>query len=175
MQILKAHRSHTPAVLSLVSACKSSLQDSGIHQWDDLYPNADVVFHDQAAGTLFVAAIADNIVGTVSLSPDQEPEYSKIQWRFPESALVIHRLCISPAHQGRGIGSSLMRFAENHARCNGFLSIRLDVYSGNQGAVSLYERLGYIHVGQITFPRRTLPFYCMEKPINPVCHNDQPM
>jgi ribosomal protein S18 acetylase RimI-like enzyme len=41
----------------------------------------------------------------------------------------------------------------------------LDVYTGNERAVRLYERRGYTVAGQVFFPRRELPFYCMEKTV----------
>jgi ribosomal protein S18 acetylase RimI-like enzyme len=73
---------------------------------------------------------------------------------------------VSPAHQGGGIGSALMRFAEQRAVAGRMGSIRLDVYSGNPSAVAIYKHLGYAIVGQCRFPSRDLPFHCMEKRID---------
>ncbi len=76
--------------------------------------------------------------------------------------LVVHRLCVDPAFQGQGIAEQIMIYGEKIARERGYASIRLDAYSSNPRAVRLYERLGYQKVGSVTFPRRTLPFYCFE-------------
>jgi hypothetical protein len=55
-----------------------------------------------------------------------------------------------------------MDFAESHAARSGYASIRLDAYTGNPRSVQLYRRRGYREVGQVYFPRRTLPFWCFE-------------
>lgn len=76
--------------------------------------------------------------------------------------MVIHRLALHPEWQGRGIGSMLMDHAEDHARQNGFSCIRLDTYTGTPRALAMYARRGYQQIGQVWFPRRELPFDCME-------------
>jgi ribosomal protein S18 acetylase RimI-like enzyme len=58
-----------------------------------------------------------------------------------------------------------MDFAETHARNLGVDSVRLDAYTGNAAALSLYRRRGYRESGKVTFPRRDLPFACFEKRI----------
>jgi ribosomal protein S18 acetylase RimI-like enzyme len=166
VRIAKVDQADLQGVIDLISACRLDLIKAGIHQWDDQYPNPECVIRDLAEGNLYGAEIDDRLVGTIALNQEQEPEYSLLPWLFPTPSLVIHRLCVSPSHQGLGIGSALMRFSERHAidmRCN---SIRLDVYSGNPNAVNLYKHLGYRIAGQFTFPSRSLPFLCMEKVID---------
>ncbi|MDP5053031.1 MAG: GNAT family N-acetyltransferase [Congregibacter sp.] len=167
MQVVKARKSHLQDVLEVIYASRDHLISIGISQWDNHYPNEESVLRDLTDENLYIAALADSLVGTIAFSQDQEPEYTQIQWFYPGPCLVIHRLCVSPSHQGRGVGSSLMRFAEEYAKVNRFNSLRLDVYTGNPDAVNFYKNLGYEIVGQVMFPRRTLPFYCMEKDINP--------
>jgi ribosomal protein S18 acetylase RimI-like enzyme len=165
MRITLADRSHFQTVVSLVADCRDRLIAEGIHQWNEHYPNPDTVWQDLENGTLFLAQQGDQILGAVTLSQDQEPEYSGIPWRHPQPCLVIHRLCVSPGSQGSGIGSALMRFAEQRALDGRKGSIRLDVYSGNPRAVDIYRYLGYEIAGHIRFPSRGLPFHCMEKRI----------
>ncbi len=76
--------------------------------------------------------------------------------------LVIHRLCVHPDWQARGLARQLMDFAENHARTQSYASIRLDAYKGNPRAIAFYEKRGYQRVGQARFPRRPLPFDLFE-------------
>lgn len=70
---------------------------------------------------------------------------------------------MSPEFQGAGLGTQLMNFAEISAAESGYASIRLDAYSGNNMVVGFYARRGYKKVGEIFFPRRELPFVCMER------------
>ncbi|OBR65873.1 hypothetical protein A7K91_18030 [Paenibacillus oryzae] len=59
-----------------------------------------------------------------------------------------------------------MKFVHNQCLERGYGSSRLDVYSGNELAFHFYKKLGYEIRGEVTFPRRPLPFYCMEKELN---------
>jgi ribosomal protein S18 acetylase RimI-like enzyme len=165
-QITLATQSHFPDVIALISACRNELLAKGINQWDDQYPNPDSILHDLEDGNLFIAELREKLVGAVALNQEQEPEYSAMPWVCPSPCLVVHRLCVSPVHQGNGIGSALMRFAEQRATGDGLGSIRLDVYSGNPRVVNLYQHLGYKIVGQFKYPSRDLPFLCMEKRID---------
>lgn len=61
----------------------------------------------------------------------------------------IQTVCVAPARRGRGIGTLLVRFAEErsfHDSPNVFLCVS----SFNSGARRLYERLGYRVVGELS-------------------------
>ncbi|HEY9674689.1 MAG TPA: GNAT family N-acetyltransferase [Waterburya sp.] len=55
----------------------------------------------------------------------------------------IFLLYVMPEHRRQGIGSALMRSAENWARARGDHQIGLQVFQNNQPAVNLYHQLGY--------------------------------
>jgi len=54
------------------------------------------------------------------------------------SAVVLHE-----RYRGRGLGTEMMRLAEQQAAARGHDAISLIVFEQNAGAVRLYERLGY--------------------------------
>ena len=55
----------------------------------------------------------------------------------------INVLAVFPPFRNRGIGSVLVRAAENDARDAGKHSVSIIASDGNPGAVRLYERMGY--------------------------------
>ena len=55
----------------------------------------------------------------------------------------VFLLYVMPEHRRQGIGSALMRHAEDWARARGDCQIGLQVFQHNQPAVSLYHQLGY--------------------------------
>ena len=55
----------------------------------------------------------------------------------------VFLLYVMPEHRRQGIGSALMRHAEDWARARGDRQIGLQVFQSNQPAVNLYDRLGY--------------------------------
>jgi ribosomal protein S18 acetylase RimI-like enzyme len=95
------------------------------------------------------------------LNEMQSPEYAQLSWQR-SNPLVVHRLCVRPDRQGSGAARQLMDFAERFAAQHGYDSIRLDTYSGNPRAITLYERRGYRLAGYVRFRRRKLPFLCFE-------------
>ena len=148
---------------AIVARCVADLRAHGIDQWDDVYPNEEVLNEDVRSGTLYVAEENGIPIAAVCLNDDQPDQYRSVPWRCAEGrALVVHRLCVDPVHQRRGLGRRLMEFAGEFARRRGYRSIRLEVYSNAPAALALYSRLGYVCVGQIRFPRRRLPFNCLE-------------
>jgi predicted GNAT family N-acyltransferase len=61
--------------------------------------------------------------------------------------------------QGKGIGASLMNFAENLARDRGYKKM---VMHARKAAIGFYEKQGYKTVGD-EFTEVTIPHYVMEK------------
>jgi ribosomal protein S18 acetylase RimI-like enzyme len=55
----------------------------------------------------------------------------------------IFLLYVMSEHRRRGIGSALMRHAQEWARARGDRQIGLQVFQSNQPALSLYHQLGY--------------------------------
>ena len=58
-------------------------------------------------------------------------------------AAHIADVVVSADAGGRGIGSALMKHAEDWARQRGFEMLTLNVFSANRGARDLYARLGF--------------------------------
>ena len=55
----------------------------------------------------------------------------------------IHDVAVLPEHRGKGIGGALFAEVEALARKKGCCKLTLEVLNGNEGAKSLYSRLGY--------------------------------
>lgn len=61
----------------------------------------------------------------------------------------IQTVCVAPGRRGRGIGTLLVRFAEERS-FRDWPNVFLCVSSFNAGARRLYERLGYRAVGELS-------------------------
>lgn len=60
-----------------------------------------------------------------------------------DNALHVHLLIIFPQYQGRQLGSAVMDRLHREAEREGESRVTLSSFTGNQGAVRFYERLGY--------------------------------
>jgi len=152
-----------PRLVRILTDCRLSMREQGIYQWDEIYPDPQGIYNDVREKALFIAREGDLCVGSVCLDRNAPDEYRSVPWTCTAgTVLVVHRLCVDPEWQGKGVARALMNFAEQLARSEGYTCIHLDAYSGNARAIDLYERRGYRRRGHVYFPRRSLPFVCFE-------------
>jgi Acetyltransferases len=164
MLIIQPLHDDIATICDIFDSCRMDLSAQGIHQWDDQYPNIEVIRNDIHNETIYAAVVDDQIAGVISFDDYEMDEYSAINWSVNGGKhVIVHRLAVHPNFQRLGIAKRLMDFVHETGIKQQFQSVRLDVYSGNPHAVAFYERLGYEHRGQVMFPRRIQPFYCMEK------------
>ncbi len=64
---------------------------------------------------------------------------------------LFHQFGVEPSQQRRGIGTQLMKAAEDHARANGATEIACDTAEGATHWISLYERKGFRVIGRADF------------------------
>ncbi len=62
---------------------------------------------------------------------------------------IVASLAIKPSGRGLGLGTALMHEAENIAKTMGKSTMTLAVIGENEGAIRLYERLGYRTTGRL--------------------------
>jgi ribosomal protein S18 acetylase RimI-like enzyme len=141
-----------PEIMSLIHAAVKRMIAGGLYQWDEHYPNIDIITDDVKAHHLFKILEKDQIAGVMVLNEQYPPEYDDLVWEDKEGKfIIVHRLCIHPDYQGQGYSKKLMRFAGEHAKKNGCSSIRLDTNTSNRRALALYDSLNYRRVGTVTF------------------------
>lgn len=62
---------------------------------------------------------------------------------MPCRTLFLDDLCVDEAARGKQVGRRLCAFVEDYARQRGFDRVTLHVWAGNDGALRLYESLGF--------------------------------
>lgn len=167
MNIRKGTLDDLNKIVEMYIIARRDLQENDIHQWDHNDPSIQMLHEDIKSGNLYVAVKGNDILGSVVLDEEKEPEHKDIDWAVEDGkALYLHRLVVHLDFQGEGTGKVLMEFADQYAKEHGYASIRLDAYEENEVARGLYEKFGYKEMGQVYFPRREVPFYSYEKEIN---------
>lgn len=149
-------------ICSLVESAVKKMEIQQIFQWDNLYPTKADFLDDVQKQQLFIGMYEDNISVIYVLNKDSDKEYKNGAWKYPDSEYrIIHRLCVNPKYQNRGIAKSTLIHIEKELREMGIETIRLDVFSNNPFALSLYQNNGYKKVGNADW--RKGRFYLMEK------------
>lgn len=157
--------SEVETIVALTKACGKHLRENGVDQWDENYPDLESIKNDIQTKTLFTYKVENEIVGIVVLNETQDEEYAEISWRTPLDSknIVVHRLAVSPEHQGKGIAQKIMNFAEEFAVKNNYDSIRLDTYSQNPRNQKFYLKRGYKELGSVFLKyRKEHPFICYD-------------
>lgn len=111
-----------------------------------VYPTKKDAIKAINTGELYVYEGNDNIAGTIMVDNVQPVEYSEINWGNAlrdDEVMVIHLLMVRPSMAGKGIASSLVKYAMKLAKNNSCKALRLDTGSQNIPAVSLYKKLGF--------------------------------
>lgn len=89
----------------------------------------------------FVAAMNERIVGTYILKANQTGLGSHV---------ANAGYMVSPHCQGKGVGRAMCEHSIEEARARGFLAMQFNmVVSTNEGAVALWEKLGFRIVGTL--------------------------
>jgi ribosomal protein S18 acetylase RimI-like enzyme len=164
MRFTQAKPDQLEEIVPMYEEVKKVMNENALYQWGDDYPNADVLEEDIRQGHMYLLTEGNRILGAVVLDQHFEPEYESIPWHdLSDRFLVIHRLSVNPAFQGRGIAKTLLGEIEWFAKEQGYKSIRLDTQVTNRKAMSLYDSQGYERRKLFYFPDHEIPFMAFEK------------
>jgi ribosomal protein S18 acetylase RimI-like enzyme len=165
MDIKKGEIEDVKQIMSIIKDAIVDMESEEIYQWDSIYPDEDVISNDIYEGNLHIYVDANIIKGFITINEHQDKEYEAVNWKYKNGThLITHRLCVNPKYKGKGIASTLLKYAERFGRNNKYETIRLDSFIQNIHACNLYEKAGYEKVGIVSF--RKGKFYCFEKFIN---------
>jgi RimJ/RimL family protein N-acetyltransferase len=135
---------------------------NNIFQWDEIYPNEDILENDIRKNQMYKIILDNNIISVFVLNKEYDKEYSNGIWEYNgNNFMFLHRFCINTEYQNKGFGTETMVCIEKYLKNIGIESIRLDTFSKNQAALKLYDKLGYKKTGEVNW-RKGL-FYFLEK------------
>jgi GNAT superfamily N-acetyltransferase len=134
-------------------------KEEGSNQWQDGYPNPDVVQNDIDKGVGYVLLQDDLIVGYCAILINDEPEYANIigKWITNTDFVVFHRVAIAENYLGQGLAKKMFGYIEEIALNLNVKSIKVDTNFDNAAMLTIFEKLGYIYCGEVYFrgsPRR---------------------
>lgn len=131
-------------------------RETFVETFGDLYPPSDLKTFLDGAFTpeLMLADLHDPETEVrICLSGKRIIAYCKIgpcklnTYDAPLPALELHRVYVSQARQGVGVGRILLTWAIDRARARKAKSLFLGVWQGNERAIALYKSRGFDTVG----------------------------
>lgn len=140
-------------VMDIINASKEYFKKNNINQWQNGYPNEEVILNDIKNGEAFVLLDDENtIIGTVAISFRGESTYDKIyegKWLTNSEYAVIHRIAIKDDLKGRGISREILKEAEKLCLNKNINSIKIDTHEENLSMQRFLEKSGFKYCGII--------------------------
>ena len=150
------------AICALVEATVQAMEQQKIFQWDASYPAREDFLRDIRKRHLYVGVSDDGVALVYALNQESDEQYANGAWKYPASEYrVLHRFCVHPRFQLQGLGKAALLHIESELRSAGVETVRLDVFSQNPSALTLYRHQGYAPVGFADW--RKGRFFLMEK------------
>ena len=149
----KATTSEIPQIWIILQQAIARRKKDGSNQWQDGYPNPEVIKNDIDKNAGFVLTEGDTIIGYSALLINDEPAYEKIEgkWLTNGDFIVFHRVAISETHLGKGLAKKLLGFIEEFAIINDIRSLKADTNFDNFAMMTIFEKMGYSYCGEVHF------------------------
>ncbi|NCP85197.1 MAG: GNAT family N-acetyltransferase [Bacteroidetes bacterium] len=152
-QFRKATLAEIPQIWEILQQAIARRKADGNNQWQDGYPNPDVIKRDIDREIGFVLTADDLIIGYSAVLQNDEPAYAELEgnWLTNGEFVVVHRVAIADSHIGKGLSKKILRFVEEFAIQNNIFSIKIDTNFDNVPMLKIVDQLGYKYCGEVYF------------------------
>ena len=153
LQFRKATSQEIPQIWEILQKAIQHRKEDGSNQWQDGYPNPEVVKADIEKEAGFVLTEGENLVGYCAVLINDEPAYAGIEgkWLSNEDFVVVHRIAIGQDYLGKGLAKEMIKFIEEFAIKNNIYSVKADTNFDNLGMIKSFEKAGYVYCGEVFF------------------------
>lgn len=143
-------------------ACSEDMKENyNLDHWDNPYPQ-DTLKRRINNGLVYkVIDDSGEFIGTFMLEKEYPQPYVDAAEPDDKSFRYLNRLAITPTIQSKGIGSKVLKQAEEIAKSEGAEVMRLDFLADYEQLEGFYLKHGYKHTGEGKTRRFTIAF--MEK------------
>jgi GNAT superfamily N-acetyltransferase len=149
----KAQTTEKPQIWKIIQQAIVRRKQDGSQQWQDGYPNEEVIQRDIERGIGYVLLMDDTIVGYTAILFNDEPAYDNLKgtWLSTGDFAVVHRIAISDDYLGKGLAQKIMLLTEEIASQNKVFSVKVDTNFDNMAMLRIFDKLGYTYCGEVTF------------------------
>jgi GNAT superfamily N-acetyltransferase len=158
-QFRKADTTDISEIWDILQQAIIRRKNDGSTQWQDGYPNLEVINKDIENGYGYVLTEGEKTIGYCALLINDEPEYKKIEgkWLSNSDFVVFHRVAISENYLGNNLSKKIIDFIEEFARNSNIKSLKADTNHDNFAMMKIFEKSGFTFCGIVHFrgsPRR---------------------
>lgn len=149
----KADLTDQARIWEILQDAISRRKQDGSDQWQDGYPNPDVVRSDIERGAGHVLTAGGNVIAYCAILINDEPAYANIEgkWLTDADFVVVHRVAVSKGYSGKGLAKKILAFIEDFAVSNNIYSVKADTNFDNPAMMKTFENMGYVYCGEVYF------------------------
>lgn len=139
-------------IMEIIKQAQAYFKEQGIDQWQNNYPNVEVIINDINNEHSYVLLKDNTIVATVAVSFDGEKTYESIyegQWITNGKFAVIHRIAVDNNYKGLGISSEIIKHIEKLCLSRDVQSIKADTHEENLSMQKLLKKNDFKYCGII--------------------------
>ena len=117
MNLVKATKKDLTSIMAIIGDAQEYLKDQNIDQWQNDYPNNDIIINDILnKESYLVKSNSDNVIATAMFSTRLEPTYKVIDGKWMSSNSdrygVIHRMAIAKKNRRSGVSKFIFKTFE---------------------------------------------------------------
>lgn len=155
----KATSADAPHIWTILQNAILRRKADGSNQWQDGYPNPEIIAQDIEKGIGYVLTDGETILGYSAVLINDEPEYDNLQgeWLTNGDFVVFHRVAIAEGYIGQNLSKKIIDFIEAFALGNNIHSLKADTNHDNFAMMKIFEKAGFVFCGIVHFrgsPRR---------------------
>ncbi|ASW43252.1 GNAT family N-acetyltransferase [Clostridium isatidis] len=152
MKLRKSKEKDIKDIMEIIKEAQAYLKEMKIDQWQNGYPNEEVIRKDILNGYSYVLTDKDKVIATVALSFDGEPTYNEIyegSWLTDNEYAVIHRIAVTKEMKGKNIASIILKRIEEICKERFIKSIKIDTHEDNLSMQRLLKKNNFKYCGVI--------------------------
>lgn len=152
MEFRKTVKSDVTDVMKIIKQAQEYFKVQGIDQWQNNYPNEEVIIKDIENDESYVLIKDNEIVATTVISFNREKTYEAIfdgQWITDGEYAAIHRIAVADKFKGLGFSGKMINYAEKMCKDRNIKSIKADTHRDNLSMQALLGKNNFKYCGVI--------------------------
>lgn len=159
MDIRLAHPNEVESIMNILDDAKKTLAEAGSPQWQNGYPNSDIIFDDILENRGYVGIIDGHIVAYAAVYHETQTEYGAIydgKWQHDNYLYItFHRIAVSREFSGQKVAQTFLQgLIESHKGPD----FRCDTHEKNKAMQHILEKLGFVYCGKVPIDGERLAY-----------------
>ena len=134
MHFRKSVQRDMDTIMNMIKQARAYFKEKGIDQWQDGYPDINIISDDIKNGESYVLENDGCIVATTMVSFKGEKSYEFVyegKWISDKKYAAIHRIAVDNTYRGLGLSTEMIKHIEELCLQKNVTSIKVDTHEAN--------------------------------------------